>query len=88
MVKDCYRLFGILFILTVGGCTHGLESRHEVDPIHITIDVNVKVERELEEFFGEVDTAEEELDIDKALDDFFGEINKEKSEIKKTGIDN
>lgn len=76
MVKDCYLLLGILFFLAVEGCTHGIESRHEVEPIHINIDVNVKIDRELEEFFGEIDKAEEELDIDKALEDFFDEIDK------------
>jgi len=37
-------------------------TRHEVDikpveikPIHITIDVNVKIDRELDNFFGELD---------------------------------
>lgn len=43
------------------GCT-----RHEVDikpveikPIHITIDVNVKVDRALDDFFGDIDALEE-----------------------------
>lgn len=26
--------------------------RHEVEPIHITLDVNLKVDRELDEFFA------------------------------------
>lgn len=41
------------------GCT-----RHEVDlkpveikPIHITIDINVKVDRALDDFFGDLDDA-------------------------------
>jgi hypothetical protein len=39
-------------------------TKHEVDvkpveikPIHITIDVNVKVEKDLEDFFKEIDEA-------------------------------
>lgn len=54
----------ILFCCTIitmpivfGGCT-----KHEVDvkpveikPIHITIDVNVKVDRALDDFFGDLD---------------------------------
>lgn len=39
-------------------------TRHEVDikpveikPIHITIDVNVKVDRALDDFFGDIDEA-------------------------------
>jgi hypothetical protein len=27
----------------------------EVKPIHITVDVNIKVEKELEDFFGDLD---------------------------------
>ncbi len=29
----------------------------EIKPIHITIDVNVKVERALDDFFGDIDNA-------------------------------
>jgi hypothetical protein len=46
------------------GCTqHKVEvAPVEVKPIHITIDVNVKVDRALDDFFGDIDTVEEELD--------------------------
>ena len=44
-------------LLLISGCT-----KHEVDikpveikPIHITIDVNVKVDRALDNFFGDLD---------------------------------
>jgi hypothetical protein len=33
----------------------------EVKPIHITIDVNVKVDKALGDFFGDVDSAEEKI---------------------------
>ncbi len=47
------------------GCTrHVIESTHqvnvapvEVKPIHITIDINIKVDRELEDFFSDIDQA-------------------------------
>ncbi len=50
----------LLFFLGItSACT-----RHEVDvkpveikPIHITIDVNVKVDRALDDFFGDIDEA-------------------------------
>ena len=29
--------------------------KHEVEPIHVTIDVNVRIQEELDDFFGEVD---------------------------------
>lgn len=33
-----------------GGCIHV-----KVDPIHVTLDVNVKVDRALDDFFGDLD---------------------------------
>jgi hypothetical protein len=43
-------------------------TRHEVEvkpveikPIHITIDVNVKVDRALDDFFGDIDETAEEI---------------------------
>jgi hypothetical protein len=53
-----------LFIfLTFYGCTrHKVEvAPVEVKPIHITIDVNVKVDKALDDFFGDIDSAEEEF---------------------------
>lgn len=54
LLCSCLVLFG-------QGCT-----RHEVDikpveikPIHITIDVNVKVDRALDDFFGDIDALDE-----------------------------
>ena len=46
-------------------CTkHEIESKSEVaiapveiKPIHITIDINIKVDRALEDFFGDIDKA-------------------------------
>ncbi len=53
-------IFFILFVtglLSFSACT-----RHEIDikpveikPIHITIDINVKVDRALDDFFGDLD---------------------------------
>ena len=34
----------------------------EIKPIHITIDVNVKVDRALDDFFGDIDKAEEKIE--------------------------
>ena len=54
------RLFFLVLLVGLGSaCT-----KHEVDvkpveikPIHITIDVNVKVDRALDDFFGDIDEA-------------------------------
>lgn len=34
----------------------------EVKPIHITIDVNVRVDRALDDFFSDIDRAEERIE--------------------------
>ena len=51
-------------LLTIGACS----TRHEVQvapvevkPIHITIDVNVRVQKDLEDFFGDIDNATQHL---------------------------
>lgn len=33
----------------------------EVKPIHITIDVNVRIDKALDDFFGDIDEAEENI---------------------------
>jgi len=52
--------------LLLTGCIqteHHVETTHRIEPIHITVDVNLKVNRELNDFFGD-------LDQDSALIDF------------------
>ncbi len=41
--------------LLFSGCLNVKTAPIEVKPIHITVDVNVKVERALEDFFGDLD---------------------------------
>ena len=74
------RLF--LFLSVVGllcgthGCTrHEIETRSqiqvapiEVKPIHITIDVNVRVERALDDVFKDIDEAQAHETIKKGGD--------------------
>jgi hypothetical protein len=49
----------------LAGCQtqHKVETVHrvEVAPMHITIDVNVKVDRALDDFFDDLDQAEEKI---------------------------
>ncbi len=59
------RIF-LLLILTSIMLTVACNSKHEVQvapvevkPIHITIDVNIKVDRALNDFFGDLDAAAE-----------------------------
>lgn len=50
------RLFLLsLLPLLVGGCINVKTEPIEVKPIHIIVDVNVKVEKALEDFFGDLD---------------------------------
>lgn len=52
-------------LLLAWGCqtSHKVEvAPVEVKPIHITIDVNVKVDKELEDFFSDIDEAGTQLE--------------------------
>ena len=63
MIKRSYILPAALILLISHGCTqHRVEvAPVEIKPIHITIDVNVKVDRALDDFFGDVDSVEEKI---------------------------
>jgi len=63
MGKHAIILLGMLLFF-VQAC----QTRHEVKvapvevkPIHITIDVNVKIDRALDDFFGDIDAAGEKM---------------------------
>ena len=52
-------LIGMLFACQT---RHAVEvAPVEIKPIHITIDVNVRVDRALDDFFGDIDEAEKEI---------------------------
>ena len=63
MIKRSYILPAAIIFLISYGCTqHKVEvAPVEIKPIHITIDVNVKVDKALDNFFGDVDSAEEKI---------------------------
>ena len=61
-------VFLILWMFFLSGAC---QTKHEVDvavapvevkPIHITIDVNVRVDRALDDFFGDIDRAEKQIE--------------------------
>lgn len=61
-----FVLAGAILLGTVLGCNtqHKIQVEPvEVKPIHITIDVNVKVDRALDDFFGEIDKAEDKIEV-------------------------
>lgn len=64
MPKFIHLLLAALLFFAFQGCTqHRVEvAPVEVKPIHITIDVNVKVDKALDDFFSDVDDAEQKID--------------------------
>ncbi|MCF8044719.1 MAG: hypothetical protein K9J83_02575 [Desulfarculaceae bacterium] len=58
----------VVIIVFSAGCRTRHDVNHTVDvkpvevkPIHITIDVNVRVEKALDDFFNDIDQTEKEL---------------------------
>jgi len=64
MLRKTFWLPAAIFYLAAAGCTqHKVEvAPVEIKPIHITIDVNVKVDKALDDFFSDVDKAEEKVE--------------------------
>lgn len=46
-----------LLMLLFSGCV-SVKTQHKVEPIHITMDINLKVDRALDDFFGDLDAQE------------------------------
>ena len=60
--KTLFLLAGIILLVALGCTQHKVEvAPVEIKPIHITIDVNVKVDRALDDFFSDVDDTEENI---------------------------
>ena len=62
MIKYFVILLGTCLVLNTAGCFSVEVAPVEVKPIHITIDVNVKVDRALDDFFGDIDDAENQIE--------------------------
>ncbi|PIE63432.1 MAG: hypothetical protein CSA25_00395 [Desulfobacter postgatei] len=65
MLKRCETVVVCVLFLALAGCrtSHEVEVKPvEIKPIHITIDVNVKVDKALDDFFGDIDAAQEQLE--------------------------
>lgn len=63
MLKSVLLLLFFISSFFLQGCS----TRHEINvapveikPIHITIDVNIRVQEALDDFFDDIDNAEEE----------------------------
>ncbi len=49
------RMLALLLLASVGSVAGGclsIKTEHEIKPIHITMDVNLKVQKELEDFLN------------------------------------
>ncbi|MEO6994172.1 MAG: hypothetical protein ABI273_11110 [Lacunisphaera sp.] len=54
-MKRISLFFSVASLSLVSGCLNVKTAPIEVKPIHITVDVNVKVDRALNDFFGDLD---------------------------------
>ena len=59
-----FMALAVMLLLQSGCSTHHEVQMApvEIKPIHITIDVNVRVQKDLEDFFGDIDKAEKTLE--------------------------
>lgn len=42
----------ICLICILSGCGPTVTVKHEIEPIHLTIDINIRIQKELEDFFA------------------------------------
>ena len=62
MVLPAAVIVWVLWGLSSCATRHEVEVKPvEIKPIHITIDVNVKVDRALDDFFGDIDETAKEI---------------------------
>ena len=67
--KSILLVIAMLLLLMTLGCTkHEVETKSQVEvapveikPIHITIDVNIRVDRALDDFFSDIDESAQEI---------------------------
>jgi hypothetical protein len=62
--QSTFFIVAAVVLLSMQGCfPRKVETVHkiEVAPMHITIDVNVKVDKALDDFFGDLDKTEDNL---------------------------
>lgn len=55
-----------LVALNFGGCLSVKTAPIEVKPIHVTVDINVKVDKALDDFFGDLDRKSSTLNVPKS----------------------
>jgi hypothetical protein len=65
MKRFLLPLFGLL-TLNISGCLSVKTEPIEVKPIHVTVDVNVRVDKALDDFFGDLDKKSSTLNVPKS----------------------
>jgi len=63
MIRRGLAIIGLILLVSAYGCTrHEIKTESKVEvapikvePIHITIDLNIKIDRELDDFFSDLD---------------------------------
>ena len=68
-MKKVLGTLSILLLLMTLGCTkHEVETKSQVEvapveikPIHITIDVNIRVDKALDDFFSDIDETAQDI---------------------------
>lgn len=57
-MKNRHLIYALPFMLFALAAAPGcIRTTHEIKPIHITMDINLKVDRALDDFFGDIDNA-------------------------------
>ena len=68
MQKFLGTLSVLLLLMSLGCTKHEVETKSQVEvapveikPIHITIDVNIRVDKALDDFFSDIDESTQEI---------------------------
>ena len=71
MQKFVVMMIGVMMFCLISACTqHKVEvAPVEIKPIHITIDVNVKIDKALDDFFGDIDETAESIENKSSSDE-------------------
>ncbi|MCG6910523.1 MAG: hypothetical protein LJE94_10430 [Deltaproteobacteria bacterium] len=72
MIRRGLAIVGVILLIGGYGCTrHEIKSESKVEvapikvePIHITIDLNIKIDKELDDFFSDLDEEAAETQVD------------------------
>ena len=62
LIRNAICLLSCLVLFSACRTKHNVEL--EVKPMHITIDINVKVDRALDDFFGDIDEQDKTMKED------------------------